>query len=82
MRPQTAESNQLKSSAPKKFKMLKELARLNQELRVQKPYAPSEKEKKIIEQNRSWSAQRSGNFLKKGGGVGGGNIPQMDIIKE
>ena len=41
VRPQTAESNSLKGSVPKKFKMLKELARLNQELRVQKPYVPS-----------------------------------------
>jgi hypothetical protein len=36
MRPLTAESNSLKreASPQKKFKMLKELARLNQELRV------------------------------------------------
>jgi hypothetical protein len=41
MRPLTSESNSMKSSVPQKFKMLKELARLNQELRVQKPYVPS-----------------------------------------
>lgn len=33
-------------SPPKKFRMLKELSRLNQELRVQKPYQPSLEEKR------------------------------------
>lgn len=58
MRPLTAEANEIKRSAsqqPKKFKMLKELARLNQELRVQKPYAPSAQEKRLQE-DRNWSA--------------------------
>jgi hypothetical protein len=46
MRPLTADSNSLKraSTPQKKFKMLKELARLNQELRVQKPYNPTTKD--------------------------------------
>lgn len=64
---------------PKKFKMLKELARLNSELRVQKPYAPTMQEKRILEQDRSWSASRGQTFLKRGGGIGGGNIPEVEI---
>jgi hypothetical protein len=61
--------------------MLKELARLNQELRVQKPYAPSAQEKRL-EEDRNWSAaQRGQGFLKRGGGVGGGNLPDMGFGK-
>jgi len=78
MRPLTAESNEMKRSVsqqPKKFKMLKELARLNQELRVQKPYAPSALEKQLQE-DKNWSAiTRGQGFLKRGNGIGGGNIP-------
>ena len=54
-RPQTAgptigsSMKSVKSHTPKKFKMLKELARLNQELRVQKPYSPSQQEKNKID---------------------------------
>ena len=50
-RPKTAhplDSQSSKMSTPppkKKFKMLKELARLNQELRVQKPYSPNAHDK-------------------------------------
>ena len=79
-RPLTADSLQPRSSPPKKFKMLKELARLNQELRVQKPYHPTPEERKRLEEDRSQSAHsRSGkSFLKRGGGIGGGNMPTMD----
>jgi hypothetical protein len=56
--------------------MLKELARLNQELRVQKPYNPSTKDQeKRLKEDRAWSAHNNGAFLKRGGGVGGGNVP-------
>jgi len=56
--------------------MLKELARLNQELRVQKPYAPKDQEKRLTD-DRAWSAHTrgQGGFLKRGHGVGGGNVP-------
>ena len=37
----TAKVDERKSQSPKKFKMLRELARLNQELRVKKPYSPT-----------------------------------------
>jgi len=61
MRPLTAESNSLKrdSTPQKKFKMLKELARLNQELRVQKPYAPKDQEKRLME-DKAWSSHARG----------------------
>jgi hypothetical protein len=36
----------MSNKTPKKFKMLKELARLNGELRTKKPYSPSDHEKK------------------------------------
>ena len=84
MRPLTAESNSLKrdSTTQKKFKMLKELARLNQELRLQKPYAPKDQEKRLTE-DRAWSAHTrgQGGFLKRGHGVGGGNVPSAGYGK-
>lgn len=61
--------------------MLKELARLNQELRVQKPYNPTTKDhEKRLAEDRAWSANTrgQGGFLKRGGGVGGGNVPSTN----
>ena len=56
--------------------MLRELARLNQELRVKKPYSPTEQEKKLLSLEQNWTAASRGQqFLKKGNGIGGGNIP-------
>lgn len=77
-RPQTADASR---TPPKKFKMLRELARLNQELRVQKPYQPTLEEKRRQERGLSAAARSGKQFLKRGGGIGGGNMPAMDIVK-
>ena len=64
----------------KKFKMLKELARLNQELRVQRPLSP--KDQKMLQEQENWSgAVRGQQFLKRGLGTGGGHIPGVEIQK-
>ncbi|CDW71424.1 UNKNOWN [Stylonychia lemnae] len=74
-RPRTAGS-QARQGQPSKFKMLRELARLNQELRVQKPYSPTSQERKLLALEQNWSAaQRANQFLKRGVGTGGGHIP-------
>lgn len=63
--------------------MLRELARLNQELRVRKPYSPSAEEKKLLQLNQNWSAATRGQqFLKRGGGTGGGHIPGYSSEKQ
>jgi hypothetical protein len=61
--------------------MLKELARLNSELRVRRPLSPSE----VKQGAGGWQGQSRGqNFLRRQEGVGGGNIPGYDdsIIHE
>jgi len=62
----------------KKFKLMRELARLNQELRVTRPYSP-EKDGHRDDPGVNWSAkQRGKEFVKKGLGTGGGHIPGVD----
>ena len=60
---------------PKKFKMLKELARLNGELRTKKPYSPTPEEKQKEYESNWTGAVRSSSYLKRKEGIGGGNIP-------
>ena len=68
-------NQQNKSGSQKKFKMLRELARLNGELRTKKAYTPTEEEKKKDFESNWAGVVRGDQYLKKGEGVGGGNIP-------
>jgi len=55
--------------------MLKELARLNGELRIKKPYSPTAEEKKK-QLDSNWAAlNRGSTYLRRGHGIGGGHIP-------
>ncbi len=45
---------------------------------MQKPYQPSLDEKK---RGTSAVARSGKTFLKRGGGIGGGNMPSMDVIQ-
>jgi len=64
--------------AGKKFKMKKELARLNQELRTQRPLSPDEKRlQRSPEAN--WGAKARGlEYQRRRGGTGGGHIPGLE----
>ena len=79
IRPQTASVDQRKNRHNKDFKMLRELAKLNSDLRGNKPFSPPSRDKEPKITDANWTAAARGmNYIKKGHGTGGGHLPGKD----